>query len=255
MRNTVHIPRPVRRPDLRDYPARFEAWLGYRLRTPARRVIAELERQRARHRGPRLYVCDNDAPSGLIQRVLADYARFLASKIWTEARLCMVGRSRKQVESLLPRETRKQLPQGRDQAVMATARSPEYTRGLNFEIAVMLDADSYPRRGRHFGRVWASVIPCIGEQEHTVAVVHGTFRPLTRVNVFTNRVRDALEGFFDWPLLDLSKPPSQDGSENSDDSECSAPEPLDFFKNPRKPLAEFRLFFYALRHWREDTLL
>ena len=248
---TVSIPRPVRHPNRRNYAAPFEQWLGYRLDAVSRRVITALEQQRLRNIAPRLYLCDNAAHTGRIQKLLTDYSLFLIHTHWQDSQLCIVGVSRQQVNTLLPRKTVKSLPQGRWQAVTATARTPEYTRGLNFDIALMLDADRYPRRGRHMSRVWASVLPGVNLHPRTMVVVHGTVHPRMRVNTFTNRARLASDGHFDWQLLDLSLPPDTVDTEPQPATNPPPPLPAHIIASER---IEFRLFPYALRHPYEVTL-
>lgn len=247
MVQAIRIPRPARHPNRRNYAARFEQWLGYRLAAQPRRVIAALERQRFARRPPRLYLCDDRADMGIIRCVLAHYARYLVTAVWPEAQLCLVGRSRRQVDELFPRQLRKTLPQGQSQAIMATARSPEYTRGLSFDVALLLDADRYPRRGRHLRRVYASVAPCLPMHERTAFIIHGTYHPRARVNTFTTRIRDAESGHLDWPVLNLEKPQESGPPPEPPDEPPGMPPPRPLCPREKLP-GLFRLFHYLLRH-------
>jgi len=184
---TISCPLPAGG-DRRNWASLFERWLGYPLHPHARRVIAHLERQRARRQPQRLYVSDPNAASGILRKALVQYVRWLAICIRPQAPFCVVGRSRSQLSSLgLPhRPWRIANP---DRHITATGRNPDYIRGLNFPMALILDSDAYPRRGRHLRRVLAAVNPCIGYGSNTLLVVHGTARPTMRVNTFTNELR------------------------------------------------------------------
>ena len=188
----------------RNWAAQFERWLGYPLHRDARRAISLLERQRAQKKPQRLYLCDADAEKEALKQALVNYVRWLATVVRPGAPFCIVGKNRKQLDRLLPRRSRKALPDPKWQPILSTARSPEYCRGLSFPMALILDGDAYPRRGRHLSRVWRSVIPCLSMSEESLLVVHGTYRPKTRVNVFTNEIRRPSRP---WPNLDLAQPP------------------------------------------------
>ncbi len=173
------LPAAVRKPR-RNFAALFERWLGYSLHPHARRLIAELERQRARRMPQRLYVSDSNAESGLLQRALVDYVRWLTIVVRPTTNFCVIAPSRAQLKSLVPRHP---------DIITATARSPEYVRGLNFPMALILDADRYPKKGRHLTRILRSVSPIIYDGPGTLLVIHGTPHPRMRVNTFTNELR------------------------------------------------------------------
>lgn len=204
----------------RNWAALFECWLGYALHPDARRAIAWLEIQRARRQPQRLYICDTNAPSGLIQRTLVAYVRFLATAIRPGIPFCLVGKTRAQVDNLLPRSVRRTLPDPQWQPILATSRSPEYCRGLTFPMALLLDSDAYPRRGRHLSRILSAVNPCLPSSAASLLVIHGTLHPRARVNTFTNEARRPDRPI---PLLDLSVPSNPDCVEASAEMPPEAP--------------------------------
>ncbi len=92
-----------------------------------------------------------------------------------------------------------------DRHITATGRNPDHIRGLSFPMALILDSDAYPKRGRHLRRVLAAVNPCIGHGANTLLVVHGTARPTMRVNTFTNELRRPGNPY---PKIDPSREPA-----------------------------------------------
>ncbi len=244
MRRTALIKTPSRyHADRRDHAAQFERWLGYSLHPDARRAVAILERQRARRQPQRLYVCDRDASRGVMQRALASYVRWLAMVVRPETAFYVVGRNRDQVKSLITKADIRRLPDPKYQPILGTARSPEYCRGLNFGMALLLDSDAYPRRGRHLKRVWSSVCPCISPMAGTLAVIHGTYRPRTRVNHFTSEVRrlrgpDTADGLGPplWPVLMLEDPPEPREADGFDITEITLSDNPHGSPQAREPL-------------------
>ena len=202
---TARTPEPAR-----DYTADFERWVGYRLHPHARRVINILERQRARRLPQRLIVCNAERSIDVTRRTLADYVLWRATVVQPGEPFYVVGRTRADVRALLPRpRLRALLEEPNWQPILGTSRSPEYCRGLNFRLALLLDADRYPLRGRYLSRVWRSMIPCLMNTPDSLCVIHGTYRPRTRVNFFTRQVRLYRDSDLYWPVLDLTIPESE----------------------------------------------
>lgn len=206
----ILCPRPERfttdTPHRRDLSAaaRFRHWVGYRLHPAALRVIAALERQRARGLPQRLIVCNTGDTLDVTRRVLVDYMRFLAVVVRPGAPFFLCPLTRKDGKALLPPKTRRrETPPYR--CYSGTARSPEYCRGLDFPMALILDGDRHPRRGRYLSRLWRTVVPCIpAGRSESLLVVHGTYRPRTRVNFFSELVRRSRTGAVTLALLDLT---------------------------------------------------
>ena len=153
MQQAIIIPRPTYYPDRRNWAARFEAFLGYILPADCRRMISVLERQRANRQPQRLFVIDEHPEEGRRQLFLCRYLMFLTLTARQGQAFHIVGRTRGDVQYYLPRTALKRLPEPSRQAILGTARSPEYARGLDYSMALLLDADAYPRRGRYMSRV------------------------------------------------------------------------------------------------------
>ena len=193
---TSHIPRRHYHPERpRDYAALFERWLGHRLHPAPRRVIAHLERQRARRQHQRVFICTHPDHDLILRQALTDYLRWRMTVIDRYEQACVFARQSRDLKPF----------RFSDSTQLYSSRAPEKPRGSTFRIALILDADAYPDRGRYFSRVWRTVAPCMDFSHHSLLIVHGTYRPHTRVNPFTLRVR-AIRHDRSLPLIDLTTP-------------------------------------------------
>lgn len=195
------IPPPIRHCFRRDYAAQFERWVGYRLHPHARRAVALLERQRARRQPQRLILCNTESSIDIIRQTLADYIRWRASVVQPGEPFCVVGRSRADISRILPKSKLRTLPDHRWQPILVSSRTPDLCRGLNFRLALILDADAFPHRGRSLEQHWRSILPAIDMGPQSLLILCGTYRPRTRVNFFARLVRQSR-----LPHLDLESP-------------------------------------------------
>ena len=192
----IHIPARYYRPEpARDYTAPFERWLGYSLHPAIRHVFTHLERQRAKRQPQRLFIRANPDVDTLLRTALADYLRWRLD-VTDPLETCVVyARDRKGLTQF-----------SHPRSLLYTSFNPEGPRGLNLRMALVLDADSYPDPGRHFGRVWRTVAPPMDFTRHSLLIVHGTPRPRKRVNTFTLRYKALLRDHT-IPLIDLTLSP------------------------------------------------
>lgn len=227
-----YIPRrhyhPVR---ARDYAALFERWLGRRLHPAPRRVINHLERQRARRQHQRVFICTHLHYDLILKRALTDYLRWRMTVVDRHESACVFARQRRDLAPF--RFT--------DSTQLYSSRTPEKPRGSTFRISLILDADAYPDRGRYFSRVWRTVAPCMDFSHHSLLIVHGNYRPRTRVNPFSLRVR-AIRGDRSLPLIDLTCP----DKDLTDDERTPVTYPTDESSHstrpPDQPLAHYQIF-------------
>lgn len=194
--------RPVLFP--RDYAAQFERWAGYRLHPHARRVVAFIERQRARRQPQRVIVSNDPASTDILRATLADYIRWRAAVVQPGDRFCVVGRSRADISRILPKRKLSVLPDPRWQPILVSSRTPDHCRGLNFRLALILDGDCFPHRGRALEQHWRAILPAIDLGPQSLLILCGTYRSRTRVNYFSRLVRQAR-----LPVLDLGSPPDE----------------------------------------------
>ncbi|MDE5686166.1 MAG: hypothetical protein K2I26_06360, partial [Paramuribaculum sp.] len=185
----------------RDYAAQFERWVGYRLHPHARRAVAHLERQRARRQPQRLILCNTPSSIDTIRQTLADYLLWRATVVQPGDPFCVVGRSRADINRILPKRKLRTLPDPRWQPILVSSRTPDHCRGLNFPLALILDGDAFPHRGRALEQHWRSILPAIDIGPQSLLILCGTYRPRTRVNHFARLVRQAR-----LPILDLQVP-------------------------------------------------
>ncbi|MDE5685945.1 MAG: hypothetical protein K2I26_05225, partial [Paramuribaculum sp.] len=134
-----YIPPRPRHLFRRDYAAQFERWVGYRLHPHARRAVAHLERQRARRQPQRLILCNTPASIDILRQTLADYVLWRATVVQPGDPFCVVGRSRADINRILPKRKLRTLPDPRWQPILVSSRTPDHCRGLNFPLALILD--------------------------------------------------------------------------------------------------------------------
>ncbi|MDE5686331.1 MAG: hypothetical protein K2I26_07195, partial [Paramuribaculum sp.] len=87
------------------------------------------------------------------------------------------------------------------QPILVSSRTPDHCRGLNFPLALILDGDAFPHRGRALEQHWRSILPAIDIGPQSLLILCGTYRPRTRVNHFARLVRQSR-----LPILDLEAP-------------------------------------------------
>ena len=211
----AHIACPRRQPAPRNYCAAFERWCARRLDKASRRVISVLERQRIAGKPRRLIVCAADGEADATKKALADYARYLLTFIDKENRLpvYLVAPRREDARNLVPRRkpySRKDDFSGsylaampREQLILGSGRSPDYCRGLWFSHAIVFDGDRFPRRGKKLSSHWRAIVPSIPVSPRSLLVLHGHYRPRSKVNFFSELHRRQM-----WPSVDLNKPPT-----------------------------------------------
>ena len=199
------IPPRTRHLFRRDYAAQFERWAGYRLHPHARRAVAHLERQRARRQPQRLILCNAPSSVETIRQTLADYVLWRATVVQPGDPFCVVGRCRADISRILPKKRLRTLPDPRWQPILVSSRTPDHCRGLNFRLALILDGDAFPLRGRYLEQHWRSLLPAIDIGPQSLLILCGTYRPRTRVNYFARLVRQTR-----LPILDLSTPPDEE---------------------------------------------
>ena len=198
------VPRP-RHICQRDYAAQFERWAGYRLHPHARRAVAFVERQRARRQPQRLILCNTPSSIDIVRQTLADYIRWRAAVVQPGEPFCAVGRSRADLSRFFPKSKLRTLPDHRWQPILVSSRTPDHCRGLSFRLALILDGDAFPCRGRYLEQHWRSILPAIDVGPQSLLILCGTYRPRTRVNFFSRLVRQSR-----LPILDLSAPPDEE---------------------------------------------
>ncbi len=201
-------PRPVS--IQRDYAAQFERWVGYRLHPHARRVVAFIERQRARRQPQRVIVCNDPASSDILRATLADYIRWRAAVVQPGDSFCVVGRSRTDISRILPKRKLSVLPDPRWQPILVSSRTPDHCRGLNFRLALILDGDCFPHRGRALEQHWRAILPAIDLGPQSLLILCGSYRSRTRVNYFFRLVRQSR-----LPVLDLGSPPEESAGQSA----------------------------------------
>ena len=199
------IPSRTRHIFKRDYAAQFERWVGYRLHPHARRAVAHLERQRARRQPQRLILCNTPSSIDILRQTLTDYILWRATVVQPGDPFCVVGRSRADINRILPKRKLRTLPDPRWQPILVSSRTPDHCRGLNFRLALILDGDAFPLRGRYLEQHWRSLLPAIDIGPQSLLILCGTYRPRTRVNYFSRLVRQTR-----LPILDLSAPPDEE---------------------------------------------
>lgn len=226
-----HIPRRHYHPERsRDYAALFERWLGHRIHPAPRRVITHLEQQRAHRQHQRVFICTHPAYDLILKQAMTDYLRWRMTVVDRYESACVFARQSRDLASF----------RFSDSTSLYSSRTPEKPRGSTFRIALILDADAYPYRGRYFSRVWRTVAPCMDFSHHSLLIVHGTYRPHTRVNPFTLRVR-SIRHDHSLPLIDLTAPDT--ASTDTTPRESPTISELNFHIPKRTSSANFLRFF------------
>ncbi|MDE5685075.1 MAG: hypothetical protein K2I26_00800, partial [Paramuribaculum sp.] len=157
--------------------------------------------------------CNTPSSIDIIRQTLADYVLWRASVVQPGDPFCVVGRSRADISRILPKKKLRTLPDPRWQPILVSSRTPDHCRGLNFRLALILDGDAFPHRGRSLEQHWRSILPAIDIGPQSLLILCGTYRPRTRVNHFARLVRQSR-----LPILDLEAAPEEESASESQHS-------------------------------------